>query len=129
MRSSHTASAVSVRFDQPNLVSCAGLAPLLRLTETTGLTELITDRVDLGIPAGANPPAKALSIVAGMAAGADSIDDLHLIRHGGMDRLFTGIRAPSTCGTWLRGFTHGPTRQLPSPPPQPPPPLTTPVPP
>jgi DDE family transposase len=93
-------------------VSCAGLAPLLRLAENIGLDQLITDRVNLGIPAGANTAAKALSIVAGMAAGADSIDDLDLIRHGGMDRLFTGIRAPSTCGTWLRGFTHGHTRQL-----------------
>lgn len=112
MRSSHTANAVSVRFDEANLVSCAGLVPLLRLAENIGLDELITDRVDLGIPAGANSAAKALSIMAGMAAGADSIDDLDLIRHGGMDRLFTGIRAPSTCGTWLRGFTHGHTRQL-----------------
>jgi hypothetical protein len=112
MRSSHTANTVSVRFDEANLVSCAGLVPLLRLTETIGLAELITDRVDLGIPAGANTADKALSVVAGMAAGADSIDDLDLIRHGGTSRLFTGIRAPSTCGTWLRGFTHGHTRQL-----------------
>jgi hypothetical protein len=112
MRSSHTAGAVSVRFDDPNLVSCAGLVPLLRLAENIDLGELVTDRVDLGIPAGANSAAKALSIVAGMAAGADSIDDLDLIRHGGMGRLFTGMRAPSTCGTWLRGFTHGHTRQL-----------------
>lgn len=112
MRSSHTPAAVSVRFDEANLVSCAGLVPLLRLAETIGLGGLITDRVDLGIPAGANSAAKTLSIVAGMAAGADSIDDLDLIRHGGMDRLFAGIRAPSTCGTWLRGFTHGHARQL-----------------
>jgi hypothetical protein len=112
MRSSHTPAAVSVRFDDPALVSCAGLVPLLRLAENIDLGELVTDRVDLGIPAGANSAAKALSVVAGMAAGADSIDDLDLIRHGGMDRLFTGMRAPSTCGTWLRGFTHGHTRQL-----------------
>jgi hypothetical protein len=112
MRSSHTTAAVSVRFDDPNLVSCAGLVPLLRLAENIGLGELVTDRVDLGIPAGANTAAKALSVVAGMAAGADSIDDLDLIRHGGMSRLFTGMRAPSTCGTWLRGFTYGHTRQL-----------------
>ncbi|MFC3516673.1 transposase, partial [Amycolatopsis halotolerans] len=43
---------------------------------------------------------------------ADSIEDLDVIRHGGMRRLFTGLRAPSTCGSWLRGFTHGHVRQL-----------------
>jgi hypothetical protein len=31
---------------------------------------------------------EAAAIVAGMAARADSIDDLDLLRHGGMDRLF-----------------------------------------
>jgi hypothetical protein len=29
-----------------------------------------------------------------MLADADSIDDLELLRHGGMGRLFGGIRAP-----------------------------------
>jgi Transposase DDE domain group 1 len=47
-----------------------------------------------------------------MVAGADSIDDLDLLRHGGMRRLFTGIRAPSTLGTFLRCFTFGHVRQL-----------------
>jgi hypothetical protein len=47
-----------------------------------------------------------------MVAGADSIDDMDLLRHGGMGRLFTGIRAPSTLGTFLRSFTFGHVRQL-----------------
>ena len=51
-------------------------------------------------------------VVAGMLAGADSIDDLDLLRHGGMDRLFGGLRAPSTLGTFLRSFTHGHVQQL-----------------
>ncbi|WP_410647019.1 IS1380 family transposase, partial [Amycolatopsis sp. cmx-4-54] len=101
-----------MRFDDAGLVSCAGLVPVLRLTEDVDLAGLIEDRVDLGIPVGANPGAKALSVVAGMVAGADSIEDLDVIRHGGMHRLFTGLRAPSTCGSWLRGFTHGHVRQL-----------------
>ena len=42
----------------------------------------------------------------------DSITDLDLLRHGGMGRLFTGVRAPSTLGTFLRGFTFGHVRQL-----------------
>jgi hypothetical protein len=47
-----------------------------------------------------------------MVAGADSINDLDRLRHGGMGRLFTGIRAPSTLGTFLRSFTFGHVRQL-----------------
>jgi hypothetical protein len=47
-----------------------------------------------------------------MAAGADSIDDLDVIRHGGMKRLFAGVYAPSTLGSFLRAFTHGHALQL-----------------
>jgi hypothetical protein len=47
-----------------------------------------------------------------MLAGADSIDDMALLRHGAMSRLFTGVRAPSTLGTFLRAFTFGHVRQL-----------------
>jgi hypothetical protein len=112
MRSSHTAAAVSVRFDDESLVSSAGIVPVMRLAENVGLGELIDERVDLGIPVGANSDAKAMSVVAGMVIGADSIDGLDVIRHGGMPRLFDRLRAPSTCGSWLRGFTHGHARQL-----------------
>jgi len=37
---------------------------------------------------------------------------MDLLRHGGVDRLFTGVRAPSTLGTFLRAFTFGHVRQL-----------------
>jgi hypothetical protein len=37
---------------------------------------------------------------------------MDLLRHGAMRRLFTGIRAPSTLGTFLRTFTFGHVRQL-----------------
>jgi hypothetical protein len=47
-----------------------------------------------------------------MVAGADSIADMGLLRHGGMGRLFDGVRAPSTLGTFLRSFTFGHVRQL-----------------
>jgi hypothetical protein len=47
-----------------------------------------------------------------MAAGADSIDDLDLLRHGGMDRLFGSVYAPSTLGSFLRFFTWGHSLQL-----------------
>jgi hypothetical protein len=37
---------------------------------------------------------------------------MDLLRHGGMGRLFEGVRAPSTLGTFLRLFTFGHVRQL-----------------
>jgi hypothetical protein len=59
-----------------------------------------------------NARLKVPALVAGMVAGGDSIDDMDLLRHGGMGRLFTGVRAPSTLGTFLRTFTLGHVRQL-----------------
>jgi hypothetical protein len=59
-----------------------------------------------------NPVGKLSSIIAGMAAGADSIDDLDVIRSGGMRRLFDELYACATLGQFLREFTHGHTRQL-----------------
>jgi hypothetical protein len=55
---------------------------------------------------------KVSSLVAGMVAGADSIDDMALLRHGGMSKIFTGAYAPSTLGSFLRAFTFGHIRQL-----------------
>jgi hypothetical protein len=111
----HTAAAVSAVFDDPNLVSCAGLVPVLRLAERAGLHAMAARRVRLpesAGSAGANAGAKVASIVAGMVAGADSIDDLGVIRHGALPTLCAGARAPSTVGTFLRGFTWGNVRQL-----------------
>jgi hypothetical protein len=61
---------------------------------------------------GANAGLKVVSLVAGMVAGADSIDDMSILRHGGMGKLFTTIYAPSTLGSFLRKFTFGHVRQL-----------------
>ena len=105
MKASHTIRPV---FDDPNLVSAAGLVPVLRLAEAAGLDDLLAG---LTVPC-PNAGVKVTSVVGGMLAGADSIDDLDLLRHGGMGRLFTGVRAPSTVGTFLRSFTHGHVQQL-----------------
>ena len=112
MISSHTAAAVSASFADPSLIASAGLVPLVRLAERHGLPELISAHVNLGVTNGANPAGKAMTVVAGMCAGADSIDDLDMLRSGGMDRAFGGIYAPSTIGSFLRSFTHGHVRQL-----------------
>ena len=50
--------------------------------------------------------------VAGMCVGADSIEDVDVPRTGGTHRLFGGIYAPCTLGSFLRSFTHGHVRQL-----------------
>jgi hypothetical protein len=113
---SHRWSAARPLFDDENLVSCAGLVPVMELGEQAGLSELLTAKVSITTTnvasAGVNPAGKITSIVAGMAAGADCIDDLDVIRTGGMGRLFGGVYAPATVGQLLREFTHGHTRQL-----------------
>ena len=116
MRLSHEWSRATPVFDDENLVSCAGLVPVLALAEQAGLSQLIGEKVSITSwrvrSAGANPAGKLSSIIAGMAAGADSIDDLDVIRAGGMDRLFGEVYACSTMGQFLREFTHGHTLQL-----------------
>ena len=103
-------------FDDLNLVSCVGLVPAMALAEQAGLSELIAERVTIKTSkvksAGVNPAGKLTSIIAGMAAGADCIDDLDVVRSGGMPRLFGGVYAPATLGQLLREFTHGHTLQL-----------------
>jgi len=103
---------VTATFDDPNLVSCAGLAPVLELAERAGLQGLVGEHVRIARPGGGNAHLKVPALVAGMIAGADSIEDMGLLRHGAMNRLFTGVRAPSTLGTFLRTFTFGHVRQL-----------------
>src|SRR3954449_2353375 len=116
VRVSHRFTAGSARFDEDNLVSDAGLVPLLGLAEQTGLTEIITRKVSIKtsrIKSGAaNPVPKLLTVIAGMCAGADSIDDLDVLRAGGVPILFDGVYAPSTLGTLLREFSFGHARQL-----------------
>ncbi|MDT3446499.1 IS1380 family transposase [Pseudofrankia sp. BMG5.37] len=111
----HVPSKIHLRRDDPNLVACAGLVPVMRLAERAGLPDLVAEHLRLPASArsaGANPEAKVGCLVAGMAAGADSIDDLGLLRQDALADLFGGIRAPSTLGTFLRSLTWGNVRQL-----------------
>ena len=65
-------------FDDERLVSCGGLVPVMGLAEQTGLAELVAERVVFKTAkvasAGANPAGKLTSIIAGMAADANSIE-------------------------------------------------------
>lgn len=80
MKASHGLVPV---FDDGNLVSAAGLVPVLELAESAGLSRLMADASTLPV---ANMTAKVRTVVAGMLAGADSIDDLDLLRAGGTER-------------------------------------------
>ena len=112
MRLSHTLGSTSAVFDDPNLVSSAGLVPVLALADSAGLRALAGEHLSVPGDKGANAGLKVASLVAGMVAGADSIDDMALLRHGGMGRVFARAYAPSTLGSFLRAFTFGHVRQL-----------------
>ena len=84
----HTPRAISAVFDDPNLVSSAGLVPVLALARAAGLQGLADQHLTVPTDKGANAGLKVTSLVAGMVAGADSIDDMALLRHGGMGRVF-----------------------------------------
>ncbi len=112
MQLSHTLRATSALFDDPNLVSDAGLVPVLALAESAGLGDLADERLSVPTDKGANAGLKVASLVAGMVAGADSIDDMDRLRHGGMGRIFARAYAPSTLGSFLRAFSFGHVRQL-----------------
>ena len=114
MRSSHNLDRVGIRFDDPRLVSDAGLLVPATLAAHLRLKELVEERVDLGSAAGrANPGDKFLTLVMSALAGGDSIDDTNVLRAGGTGRLlgFT-LKAASTVGTFLRSFRWGHVRQL-----------------
>jgi Transposase DDE domain group 1 len=116
VQGSHAFRADGAVFDEGNLVSHAGLVPVLELAEQAGLSQLLDEHVRFTcerVKSGAaNATPKLTSIIAGMAAGADSIDDLDIVRSGGMQQLFSGVYAAATLGIFLREFTHGHTRQL-----------------
>jgi Transposase DDE domain group 1 len=107
--------SVTVAFDEPRLISDAGLLVIATLADRLGLEQLVNESVWLGykVPGAALPGRKVMSLVHGMLAGADSIDDMNVLRAGSTG-LILGHRvmAPSTLGTFLRAFSFGHVRQL-----------------
>ena len=112
MRLLHGLAKIHVMFDDPHLVSRAGLVPVMALAERAGLGDLAGEHVRISRACGVNAQVKVGCLVAGMIAGADSIDDMGLLRHGALPGLFGGVRAPSTLGSFLRAFTWGNVLQL-----------------
>ena len=109
MKACHTIQPV---FDDPNLIAFGGLPAVMRLAEQAGLHDLVEEHVTVSGTAGANAAVKVSALIAGMVVGADSISDLDVLRHGGMGRVFGGLRAATTLGTHLRGYRFGHVRQL-----------------
>jgi hypothetical protein len=107
--------AVQIRFDEQRLISDAGLLLTATLADRLGIEQLVNESVwlDPRAPGAALPGRKVMSLVHGMLAGADSIDDMNVLRAGSTG-LILGHRvmAPSTLGTFLRAFTFGHVRQL-----------------
>jgi hypothetical protein len=95
----HSPARTRAVFDDPNLLAHAGLAPLMALAGRAGLAESLAGVCPAG-PCGTNAATKAACLVAGMAAGADSIDDmgaprgawLYRPRSGhGLEEVFVGL--------------------------------------
>lgn len=100
MQLSHRFAVESAVFDARNLASLAGLVPVMGLAKQTGLGELLAAKVAITSPRiksrAANPGLKLATQIAGMCAGADSIDDIDVLRSGGMGTVFDQVYAPST---------------------------------
>ena len=54
MRVSHSPELVSAAFDDPNLVSCVGLAPVVALAQRCGLAQLVAGTLTLPARGGVN---------------------------------------------------------------------------
>ena len=107
MRLLHELAKIHATFDDPNLVSHGGLVPVMALAGRAGLADLVAEHVRIARPCGVNAPVKIACLTAGMAAGADSIDDMGLLRHGVL-RLPGRPGRPQRRSAFLRHGTHRP---------------------
>jgi hypothetical protein len=64
----HSLARTHTSFDDPNLVSHAGLVPVMALAGRAGLASLVAEHVRPGGACGVNAPLKVACLVAGMAA-------------------------------------------------------------
>jgi len=104
-----------VVFDDERVVSDAGVMLVASVAQRLGIEALAGQLVRLrrDRPGAANAGRKVMAVVFAMVLGADSIDDCGVLRAGRTRRLLGGwLPAPSTLGTFLRGFTFGHVRQL-----------------
>ena len=108
-----TLDQIAVRFDEQRLVSDAGLLLTGWLAERLGVELFVNENVwiDHWVPGAALPGRKVMSLLHGMLAGADSIDDMNVLRAGSIRLVLEhSVMTPSTLGTFLRAFTFGHVR-------------------
>jgi Transposase DDE domain group 1 len=105
---------VEVVFDDSNLVANAGLILVSTLASRLELEALVNATVRLVAKVGgALPGRKVLTLVHAIVAGGSHIDHADVLRSGGTQAVLAHrVMAPSTLGTFLRGFTFGHVRQL-----------------
>jgi Transposase DDE domain group 1 len=111
---SHSLDRVRTDFDDPNLVANAGLLLPSTLAQHLRLRELLDEHIDLrDVPGAPNPGEKSMTVISGLLAGADCIDQMDVLRSGKSEAVVGHrVAAPSTVGIFLRGFSAGHTRQL-----------------
>jgi hypothetical protein len=94
-------------FDDPNLVSSAGLVPVVALAQAAGLPSLAQEHLSVPTDKGANAGLKVASLIAGMVAGADSIEDMGLLSTTPSSRhTVTPSRAPGSLAPGSAGSMH-----------------------
>lgn len=107
--------SVQLRLDENRLISDASLLLTASLADRLGIEQLVNEsvRLDSRAPSATLPGRKVLSLVHGLLAGADSIDDIDVLRTGRTGMILgSRVMAPSTLGTFSREFTCGHVRQL-----------------
>ena len=109
MQSLHTPSDLSVMFDDDHCVANAGLTLVGLLSEKLGLEELCDETISIA----PFPGRRAATLVHSLVVGGTCIDDADVLRSGSSASVLSHrVMAPSTLGTFLRGFTFGHVRQL-----------------
>jgi hypothetical protein len=109
MSTLHSPSRLSVAFDDDHAVANAGLALVGVLSEKLRLEELCDETISLA----PFPGRRVATLVHALVAGATCIDDADVLRAGSTSSVLAHrVMAPSTLGTFLRGFTFGHVRQL-----------------
>ena len=109
MQSLHTSSDLSVMFDDDHAVANAGLVLTSLLSEKLGLEELCDQTISIA----PFPGRRTATLVHSLVVGGSCIDDADVLRSGSTASVLSHrVMAPSTLGTFLRGFSFGHVRQL-----------------
>jgi hypothetical protein len=106
------ASISRADFDDENLLAHAGAVPVMELARKAGPADLAREFLTVPTDKGANPGAKTMAMVAGIAMGADSFEDMEVLRAGAAGKVLGFGYAPSTLGQFARKFKFGHVRQM-----------------